>query len=88
MNVLNDCIKVLNKNLKSGVEENFDINLNKFDFKENSWKILFNKIYKGNLYMVISEINILGFKVNNICILKIDIKNKFYKLLNRFNLGL
>ncbi|HDF2761296.1 TPA: hypothetical protein PC428_001496, partial [Clostridioides difficile] len=88
MNALNDCIKVSNKNLKSGVEENFDINLNKSDFKENSWKTLFNKIYKGNLYMVISETNISGSKVNNICILKIDIKNKSYKLLNRFNLGL
>ncbi|MCI0947062.1 hypothetical protein KLJ98_03415 [Clostridioides difficile] len=60
----------------------------KSDFKENSWKTLFNKIYKGNLYMVISETNISGSKVNNICILKIDIKNKSYKLLNRFNLGL
>ncbi|HFH0136424.1 TPA: hypothetical protein ACGI67_004053, partial [Clostridioides difficile] len=35
-----------------------------------------------------SETNISGSKVNNICILKIDIKNKSYKLLNRFNLGL
>lgn len=88
MNDLNDCIKISNKNLKSGVEEKFDISLKKSDFKENSWKTVFNKIYKGNLYMVISETNISGSKVNNICILKIDIKNKSYKLLNRFNLGL
>ncbi|MCC0784084.1 hypothetical protein IR152_13575 [Clostridioides sp. ES-S-0108-01] len=88
MNNLNDCIKISNKSLKSGVEENFDISLKKSDFKENSWKTVFNKMYKCNLYMVISETNISDPKVNNICILKIDIKNKSYKLLNRFNLGL
>lgn len=85
---LNDCIKITNKNLKSGVEENFDISLKKSDFKENSWQTVFNKIYKGNLYMVVSETNLSGSKVNNICILKIDIKDKSYKLLNRFNLDL
>lgn len=85
---LNDCIKITNKNLKSGVEEKFDISLKKSDFKENSWKTLFNKIHKDNLYMVISETNISGSKVNNICILKIDVKNKSYKLLSRFNLDL
>lgn len=36
--------------------------------------------------MVISETNVSGVTVNNICILKVDIKNKSYKLLNRFNL--
>lgn len=86
-NNLNDYINVSNKNLKSGLEENFDIDLKKHDFKENSWQTIFNKIYKGNLYMVISETNVSGASVNNICILKIDIKNKSYKLLNRFNLN-
>lgn len=86
-NNLNDYIEVSNKNLKSGLEENFDIDLKKHDFKENSWQTVFNKIYKGNLYMVISETNVSGATVNNICILKIDIKNKSYKLLNRFNLN-
>ncbi|UWD47595.1 hypothetical protein NYR90_13705 [Clostridioides difficile] len=86
-NNLNDYINVSNKNLKSGLEENFDIDLKKHDFKENNWQTIFNKIYKGNLYMVISETNVSGASVNNICILKIDIKNKSYKLLNRFNLN-
>nr|UWI51655.1 hypothetical protein NZ312_08095 [Clostridioides difficile] len=86
-NNLNDYINVSNKNLKSGLEENFDIDLKKHDFKENNWQTIFNKIYKGNLYMVISETNVSGALVNNICILKIDIKNKSYKLLNRFNLN-
>lgn len=86
-NNLNDYIEVSNKNLKSGLEENFDIDLKKHDFKENSWQTIFNKIYRGNLYMVISENNVSGATVNNICILKIDIKNKSYKLLNRFNLN-
>ncbi|MCC0762018.1 hypothetical protein IR151_03285 [Clostridioides sp. ES-S-0006-03] len=85
-NNLNDYIKVSNKNLKSGLEENFDIDLKKSDFKENSWQTIFNKIYRGNLYMVISETNVSGVTVNNICILKVDMKNKSYKLLNRFNL--
>lgn len=85
---LNDCIKISNKNLKNGVEESFDISLKQSDFKENSWQTVFNKIYKGNLYMVVSETNLSGSKVNNICILKIDIKGKSYKLLNRFKLNL
>ncbi|CZR96997.1 MULTISPECIES: hypothetical protein [Clostridioides] len=87
-NNLNDCIKISNKNLKNGVEESFDISLKQSDFKKNSWQTVFNKIYKGNLYMVVSETNLSGSKVNNICILKIDIKDKSYKLLNRFDLNL
>ncbi|NMS90063.1 hypothetical protein HGQ85_08970 [Clostridioides difficile] len=87
-NKLNDCIKISNKDLKSGLEESFNINLKEADFKENSWQTVFNKIYKGNLYMAVSETNLSDSKVNNICILKIDIKDKSYKLLSRFNLDL
>ncbi len=46
MNALNDCIKVSNKNLKSGVEENFDINLNKSDLKKIVGKPYLTKYIK------------------------------------------